>query len=106
MLAKLPKQAQKSTIKPPGSSYGIGIVPCIPKFYYMKKVILLSGLTIALFIIGCSKDKDDANGESERMKLITSASWKYENAQVDYDKNGTPDMDLPPGLLGEASRHA
>ena len=103
MLAKLPKHAQKSTIKASGSSYGIGIVPCIPKFYYMKKVVFLSFVAMALFTIGCSKDKGN-DGASERMTLITSAAWKYDNAQIDYDKNGTPDMGLPPGLLEDCDK--
>jgi hypothetical protein len=70
----------------------------------MKKVIFLSSVAMALFTIGCSKDNDGKDGTSERMQLITSAAWKYDNAKIDYDKNGTPDMDLPPGLLEDCDK--
>jgi hypothetical protein len=70
----------------------------------MKKVIFLSSVAMALFTIGCSKDNDGNDGTSERMQLITSAAWKYDNAQIDYDKNGTPDMALPPGLLEDCDK--
>lgn len=105
MLAKLPKQAQKSTIKPPGSSYGIGIVPCIPKFHYMKKVIFLPLLAMALFTVGCSKDNDDDdNGQSERMQLITSAAWKYDNAGIDLTGDEVGDFPVPESLLGDCDK--
>lgn len=70
----------------------------------MKKVIFLSSVAMALFTIGCSKDNDDDNGPSERMQLITSASWKYDNAQIDYDKDGTGDSDLPAGILEDCDK--
>jgi hypothetical protein len=70
----------------------------------MKKVVFLSSVAMALFTIGCSKDNDGNDGASERMQLITSAAWKYDNAQIDYDKNGTGDMALPAGLLEDCDK--
>jgi hypothetical protein len=71
----------------------------------MKKVIFLSSVAMALFTIGCSKDNDDDdNGPSERMQLITSAAWKYDNAQIDINGDENGDQALPPGLLEDCDK--
>jgi len=55
-------------------------------------------LLIAFFfsISGCSKS---GSGGLTKTQLITSASWKYDDAGLDVDKNGTMDSGVPPGYI-------
>jgi hypothetical protein len=66
--------------------------------FNMKKLIFLSGCAVGLFIIGCSKDGSDDNGDgpSEKMQLITSAAWKYDTAVVEFAGSTYA---IPSGLL-------
>ena len=70
----------------------------------MKKVIFLSSVAMALFTIGCSKDNDGNDGPSERMQLMTSAAWKYDNAEVDITGDENGDQPLPPGILEDCDK--
>lgn len=81
--------------------YGIGLVPIMDKIYNMKKVISLSCLAIAL-LTACKKDNSEDTGN--RMDLITSASWKYDNAQVDVTGDEEGDQPLPPGTLEDCDK--
>lgn len=70
----------------------------------MKKVVFLSCFVSALFIMSCKKDSDDNGGPSEKMKLITSAAWKYDIAKIDITGDEVGDQDLPPGLLEDCDK--
>ncbi|THU37287.1 hypothetical protein FAM09_20290 [Niastella caeni] len=57
-------------------------------------------LSIGFIIFSCNKDDDDkGNDEKAKIQLITSATWKYDTAAIDADKNGTPDQPLPAGTI-------
>jgi hypothetical protein len=52
----------------------------------MKSNYLFGVLLSVLFVSCDKKDNDDAPTKTE---LMTSSSWKYENAGLDTDRNGT-----------------
>ena len=59
----------------------------------------------ALFILmnmvlltSCEKSNDD-NNEKTKTELITASVWKYDNAKIDLDNNGTGDMNVPDGVI-------
>lgn len=64
----------------------------------MKKYLFVLAAVSGLILFSCKKDKDD-NGAS-KTQLVASATWKYDTAMLDKDKNGTPDDALPAGLIG------
>lgn len=68
----------------------------------MKKYVFAL-LSIGFIIFGCKKD-DDNNSGDEKMKLITSATWKYDTIGIDGDKNGTIDQALPPGFIDNCDK--
>lgn len=61
----------------------------------------------ALFILmnmvlftSCEKSNDDDNNqEKTKTELISASVWKYDNAQIDVDNNGTGDMNVPAGVI-------
>jgi hypothetical protein len=64
------------------------------------KRYLLPGALFAIVMIGCSKDDDDDNNNlSPNMQLITASAWRYDDAGVDANNDGTIDTPLPPGSI-------
>lgn len=64
-------------------------------------------LSIGFIILSCNKDDDDDNTNNDvkaKVQLITSATWKYDTAAIDVDKNGTPDQVLPPGAIASCEK--
>ena len=61
----------------------------------MKKVLLAACISMAIFpFISCKK-----SGSKSKTELLAQTPWKYDNAALDADRNGTPDGPLPPGFL-------
>jgi hypothetical protein len=62
---------------------------------FLRRAALI--LTIPLvFLAGCKKSK---NNSESRQDLITSSSWKFSQAGIDTDNNGTIDIGAPAGFL-------
>ena len=51
-------------------------------------------LTANLVLVSCDKDSDPDPQDSAKVNNLTASSWKYENAGLDNDKNGTVDVSL------------
>lgn len=49
---------------------------------------------LALPFAGCKKSKSKTKTE-----LLTQSAWKYDNAGLDADRNGTVDAPVPPGFI-------
>jgi hypothetical protein len=62
----------------------------------MKQVFLAASLLLLVFSFACKKG---GGGPKSKTELLAQAAWKYENAAVDVDRNGTPDSPVPPGFL-------
>ena len=58
------------------------------------KPIVLALLTI-ISITACKK----GGGAKSNTELLTQTTWKFDNAALDVDRNGTPDSPVPPGFL-------
>ena len=67
---------------------------------YPKLCLIL--LVIAVFT-GCSKD-DSTDGEPTRKQLLTTVAWKYVNAGIDANGDGTIDTALPDGTLKDCDK--
>ncbi len=65
---------------------------------YLFPSTIIFGLLISF---GCKKS--DSSGPS-KTELITSASWKYDNAGLDINKDGFIDTALPPGYVGDCDK--
>jgi hypothetical protein len=63
------------------------------------KYYVLALVSIGFIINGCDKDDDKKDDPSTKVQLMTSATWKYDTASIDSDKNGTPDQPLPAGTI-------
>lgn len=63
----------------------------------MKQVFLAASLLLIAFSFACKKS--GGSGPKSKTELLTQASWKYENAALDLDGNGTADAPLPTGIL-------
>ena len=66
-----------------------------------QAAIYFSLLLTALSFSSCSKDDNDDNNNNNASKaaaFITASTWKYSDAGLDTDNNGTKDMNLPPGF--------
>jgi Lipocalin-like domain len=50
-----------------------------------------------VFIVACKKDSDAA-GKSNT-DLLSGAAWKFDNAKVDINNDGTGDVDVPDNVL-------
>ena len=51
---------------------------------------------------GCQKESDPAPAQATKTDLITKSSWKYDNAGIDNNKDGTIDLPLAavaPGVI-------
>jgi len=62
------------------------------------KYTTLSSLLFVLFLVSCGK-KDATPAAPTKTEVITQASWKYDNAGIDGDRNGTIDFPPPSGVL-------
>jgi hypothetical protein len=54
-------------------------------------------LVAIVFIMACKKDKDGSSVSNT--DLISSAAWKFDNAKIDLNNDGTGDLDVPDNLL-------
>jgi hypothetical protein len=64
------------------------------------KYYVLALVSIGFIVFSCNKDDDDKKDDlSTKTQLMTSATWKYDTAAIDADKNGTPDQALPAGTI-------
>ncbi len=61
----------------------------------MKQSLVLSSLLALILFSQCGK-KDSSLSKTD---LITSASWKYDNAGIDLNADGQSDSGLPPGFV-------
>lgn len=61
------------------------------------KHIFLAALVclVALPFAGCKK----GNNSKSRTELISQSSWKYDNAGLDANRDGTVDAPIPPGFM-------
>jgi hypothetical protein len=59
----------------------------------MRNKLLFFGI-FSLALFGCKKDDSSSSGGSTNATLISQQSWKFNNAGLDPDKNGTIDMDV------------
>ena len=55
---------------------------------------------LSLIVLGsCQKDDDDTPSPKTKTELIASSAWKYNEAKIDSDNNGTGDVALPAGVI-------
>ena len=53
------------------------------------KYYVFALVSIGFIIFSCNKDDDDKKDDtSTKIQLMTSATWKYDTAAIDADKNG------------------
>ncbi|HEX2684216.1 MAG TPA: hypothetical protein VHL77_09800 [Ferruginibacter sp.] len=50
---------------------------------------------VAISFAACKK----GSGPKSKTELLTQSAWKFDNAALDVDRNGTPDSPVPPGFL-------
>lgn len=60
----------------------------------MKNKFLMAVVITATAFLGCDKDDDDSNKQSERTTLLAQQTWKFESAGFDMGSNGSVDLDL------------
>jgi hypothetical protein len=58
----------------------------------MKKLLFI--LPVLFLAVSCDDDDDDMPSGSTKTQTLTQASWKFESAGIDADKNGTMDTDI------------
>lgn len=71
----------------------------IPKIQNMKALSFLAFLSSLLVLGGCQKDDSSQPDPKTKTELITSSTWKYNDAKVDQDNDGKGDADIPPGFV-------
>jgi hypothetical protein len=64
----------------------------------MRALSLVTILSAVLILGSCQKD-DSADIPKTKTELLTSATWKYNDAKIDTDNNGTGDVALPAGAV-------
>lgn len=64
----------------------------------MKNSLLILALSSAA-LFGCEKDDDDNNQQSEKTTFLVQSAWRFDNAGIDVDRNGTIETALPAGSL-------
>ncbi|RYZ30614.1 MAG: hypothetical protein EOO10_02240 [Chitinophagaceae bacterium] len=69
----------------------------------MKIFSSLIGIVLpALLLTNCQKKSDPEPNQTTKTEIISSAAWKYDNAGIDNNKDGTIDIPLSsigPGIL-------
>jgi len=58
----------------------------------------LAVLLIAFVVFSCKKSSSGGSSNNN-VQLVTSATWKFDTAAIDADKNGTPDTQVPAGYI-------
>ncbi|HYC28565.1 MAG TPA: lipocalin family protein [Chitinophagaceae bacterium] len=56
---------------------------------------ILAGLLLIASLAACKK----GGGAKSKTELLTQSTWRFDNAALDVDGNGTPDSPVPPGFL-------
>jgi hypothetical protein len=65
----------------------------------MKALSFFTFLSAALILGSCQKDGSSNTTPKTKTELITSSSWKYNDAKIDNDNNGTGDQAIPAGVI-------
>ena len=65
----------------------------------MKVLSLLSILSAVLILGSCQKDDSTDSIPKSKTELITLKAWKYNDAKIDTDNNGTGDQAIPAGVI-------
>lgn len=65
----------------------------------MKVLSLLSFFSALMILGSCQKDDSSNSSPKTKMELITLSAWKYNDAKIDTDNNGTGDQAIPAGVL-------
>ncbi len=65
----------------------------------MKALSLFAFLFALLVLGGCQKDDSSGSTPKTKTELITSSAWKYNDAKIDTDNNGTGDQPIPAGFV-------
>lgn len=66
----------------------------------MKALTFLAFLSSVLLLGSCQKEgSSSASTPKTKSELITNSSWKYNDAKIDSDNNGTGDTPLPAGIV-------
>ena len=65
----------------------------------MKVLSLVSFLSAVLILGSCQKDDSTDPAPKTKTELITLKAWKYNDAKIDTDNNGTGDQPIPAGVL-------
>jgi len=65
----------------------------------MKVLSLLAILSTVLILGSCQKDDSTNPTTKTKTELITLKAWKYNDAKIDQDNNGTGDIPLPAGVI-------
>ena len=65
----------------------------------MKVLSFFAFLTSVIILGSCQKDDSASTTPKTKTELITSSSWKYNDAKIDLDNNGTGDIPLPAGFI-------
>jgi len=71
------------------------------KLSFLKSVVFLSMLSFVVF--SCSKDDDNNSGKS-RTELLAMGTWKFDNAALDVDKDGTAETPMPAGVIDDCEK--
>jgi hypothetical protein len=65
----------------------------------MKALSFSAFLFSLLVLAACQKDDSSGSTPKTKTELITSSSWKYNDAKIDTDNNGTGDQPIPSGFV-------
>ena len=67
---------------------------------YSKVCLILLGIAI---FASCSKD-DSTDSEPTKKELLTESAWKFNNAGIDANGDGTIDTALPAGTIEDCDK--
>lgn len=66
----------------------------------MKILSFLSVICAVVILSSCQKDDSAAPPPPKtKTELISASVWKYNDAKIDIDNNGTGDQAIPPGVV-------
>lgn len=65
----------------------------------MKVLSLLTFFSAVLILGSCQKDDSTTPTTKTKTELITMKAWKYNDAKIDTDNNGTGDQSIPAGVI-------